>query len=63
MEENQRETDAQLTELKNIRILLEEARVHARNVGNHEGEAIAHILRVALRKTNRQIHDLRAAQR
>ncbi len=62
MEENQRQTAVRLTELKDVRILLEEARVHARNVGNPEGEAIAHILRDALRKTNRQIHDLQSFQ-
>jgi hypothetical protein len=61
VEENRQEIQAWLTELENIRILLEEARVHARNMGSPEGDRIEGQIRTTLRETNRQIHDLRAS--
>jgi hypothetical protein len=61
VEENRQELQAWLTELENIRILLEEARVHARNMGSPEGDRIEGHIRTTLRETNRQIHDLRAS--
>lgn len=63
MPADQREIQAQIAELKNIRILLEEAWMHARNIENPEGESLAHLLRGALRKTNCHIHDLRRIDR
>ncbi len=61
MEENRQEIQAWLTDLENIRILLEEARVHARNMGSPEGDRIEGQIRTTLREANRQIHDLRAS--
>jgi hypothetical protein len=61
MEEDRQEIQAWLSHLENIRILLEEARVHARNMGSPEGNRIEVQIRTTLRETNRQIHDLRAS--
>jgi hypothetical protein len=62
MEENQQEIQAWLLQLENIRILLEEARVHAREMGSPEGDRIEVQIRTTLREVNRQIFDLRASQ-
>ena len=62
MEQNpQEEIQAWPTELENIRLLLEEARVHARNMDSPEGYRIEGQIRTTLSETNRQIHDLRAS--
>ena len=61
MEENRQEIQARLSHLENIRLLLEEARVHARNMDSPEGYSIDGLIRTTLRETNRQIHDLRAS--
>ena len=61
MEEDRQEIQAWLTELENIKILLEEARVHARNMGSPEGDRVEGQIRTTLRDVNRQIHDLRAS--
>ena len=60
MEEDRQEIQAWLTELENIKILLEEARVHAKNMGSPEGDRVEGQIRTTLREVNRQIHDLRA---
>jgi hypothetical protein len=61
MEDERQEIQARLSHLENIRILLEEARVHARSMGSPEGDRIEGQIRTTLRDTNRQIHDLRAS--
>jgi hypothetical protein len=61
MEDERQEIQARLSHLENIRILLEEARVHARNISSPEGDSIEGQIRTTLRDTNRQIHDLRAS--
>jgi hypothetical protein len=53
-------TEARLSELENVRALVEEARIHARNVGGLEGVRIDAQLRTTLREVDRQMHDLRA---
>ena len=40
MEEDRQEIQARLSHLENIRLLLEEARVHYRNMGGSEGDRI-----------------------
>jgi hypothetical protein len=62
VEENQEEIQARLSQLENIRILLEEARVHARQMGSPEGDRIEGQIRATLREVSRQIFDLRASQ-
>ena len=62
MEENPQEIQAWLSQLENIRILLEEARVHARQMGSPEGDRIEGQIGATLREVNRQIFDLRACQ-
>jgi len=61
-EDQQEEIQAWLSQLENIRILLEEARVHAREMGSPEGDRIEGQIRATLREVNRQIFDLRASQ-
>jgi hypothetical protein len=58
---NRQEIQVRFTELENIRILLEEARVHARSMASREGVRIEGRIRTTLRDTNGQIHDLRAS--
>jgi hypothetical protein len=54
-------TEAQLSALKKVRALVEEARVHARNVGGLEGVRIDAQLRTTLRELDRQMYALRAS--
>ena len=61
IEENRQEVQARLSHLENVRILLEEARVHGRNMGSPGGDRIEVQIRTTLRETNRQIHDLWAS--
>ena len=61
IEENSQEIQAQLSDLQNIRLLLEEARLHARNIGSAEGGRIEAQIATTLRDTNQQIHDLKAS--
>ena len=51
-------TEARLSTLEKVRALVEEARVHARNVGGLEGVRIDAQLRTTLREVDRQTHDL-----
>ncbi len=51
-------TEARLLALEKVRALVEEARVHARNVGGLEGVRIDTQLRTTLREVDRQTHDL-----
>ncbi len=54
-------TEARLSALKKVRALVEEARVHARNVGGLEGVRIDAQLRTTLRELDRQMYVLRAS--
>ncbi len=54
-------TEGRRSALKKVRALVEEARVHARNVGVLEGIRIDAQLRTTLRKADRQTHDLLAS--
>ena len=60
-EDWRQETEARLSALKKVRALVEEARVHARNVGGLEGVRIDAQLRTTLREVDRQRYDLRAS--
>lgn len=60
MAENQREIQARLAELENMRVLLKEARAHARAIGGTDGERIEVEIRTTLREVNRLMFDLRA---
>jgi hypothetical protein len=61
MEEDRQEIQARLSHLENFRVLLGEARVHARNKGSPEGDRIEGQIRTMLRGTNRHIYNLRAS--
>jgi len=54
-------TEARLSALEKIRALVEEARVHARNVGGLEGVRVDAQLRTTLREVDRQMYDLFAS--
>jgi hypothetical protein len=61
IEENRHRIQARLSHLENIRILLEEARVHGRNMGSPGAARIEVQIRTTLREASRQIHDLRVS--
>ena len=63
MSEDQQERLAKISSLENIRILLEEARVHARSMESIEGEHVQARIRVTLRAVNREILRLRQERR
>jgi hypothetical protein len=63
MVQNQREIQARLAELENMRVLLEEARAHARAIGDTEGERIEAEIETTLREVNRLMFDLGASLR
>ena len=52
--------ESQLSELQNMRVLLEEARLLARNLAYHRRAKIEARLELALYEIDRQIEDLRA---
>jgi hypothetical protein len=52
--------ESQLVELRNIRVLLEEARVLARNLAYHRRARLETTVGLALEEVDRQIEDLRA---
>ena len=60
MAENQREIRARLEELEGMRILLEEARGHARAIGGTDGERIEAEIKTALVEVSKLAADLRA---
>jgi hypothetical protein len=62
VEEDQQEIQARLSKLENIRILLEEAWFHAREIGDPEGQRLEVPIRATLREVSKQIFDLRASQ-
>jgi hypothetical protein len=55
-------TESQLTELRNMRVLLEEARALARNLAYHRRVSIEAKLGDALDEVDRQIEDLRSSR-
>ena len=63
MVHNQREIQARLAKLENMRVLLEEARAHARAIGDTEGERIEAEIETTLREVNRLMFDLGASLR
>lgn len=59
MMEAGRMTESQLTELRNMRVLLEEARSLARNLAYHRRAALERTIGQTLDEIDRQIEDLR----
>ncbi len=51
--------ESQLAELQNIRVLLEEASTHTRNLAEHRRHRLEILLRGTLREIDAQIEDLR----
>jgi hypothetical protein len=62
VEENLQEIQARLSRLENIRILLEEAWLHAREIGGPEGQRLEVPIRATLKEVSKQVFDLRASQ-
>ena len=58
-----RMAESQLSELRNMRVLLEEARVLARNLAYHRRARLAEVLGRALEEVDRQIEELRREER
>jgi len=54
--------ESQLAELRNMRVLLEEARVLARNLAYHRRARLEAVLGQALDEVDRQIEELRSAR-
>jgi hypothetical protein len=54
--------ESQLSELRNMRVLLEEARVLARDLAYHRRARVEAVLGRALDEVDRQIEDLRRDQ-
>ena len=54
--------ESQLSELQNMRVLLEEARLFARNLAYHRRTKLEARLELVLYEIDRQIEDLRANQ-
>ena len=52
--------ESQLAELRNMRVLLEEARVRARNLAYHRRARLEEALGRALEEVDRQIEELRS---
>jgi hypothetical protein len=55
--------ESQVSELRNMRVLLEEARLLARNLAYHRRARLEDVLDRALDEVDRQIEDLRREQR
>ncbi len=55
--------ESQLSELRNMRMLLEEARVLARNLAYHRRARLEDVLSRALDEVDRQIEELRSEER
>ena len=54
--------ESQLSELQNVRVLLEEARVLSRNLAYHRRARLESTIGEALKEVDRQIVELRAAK-
>lgn len=63
MRDDGRMAEGQLSELRNMRVLLEEARLLARGLAYHRRAAMEAALGRALEEVDRQIEDLRGAGR
>jgi hypothetical protein len=57
---NRREIRARLRELEDMKVLLEEARGHARSIGGTDSERIEAEIKTTLREVNKLAADLRA---
>jgi len=57
--EVERMSESQLSELQNMRVLLEEARRLARNLAYHRRASLERVIGQALGEIDRQIEDLR----
>jgi hypothetical protein len=55
--------ESQLSELRNMRVLLEEARVLARNLAYHRRARLEYVIGCALEEVDRQIEELRREER
>jgi hypothetical protein len=55
--------ESQLSELRNMRVLLEEARVLAHNLAYHRRARLEAVLGQALAEVDRQIQELRSERR
>jgi hypothetical protein len=55
--------ESQLSELRNMRVLLEEARVLARNLAYHRRARLEDVVGQALEEVDRQIEELRREER
>ncbi len=55
--------ESQLSELRNMRVLLEEARMLARNLAYHRWASLEDVLGRALDEVDRQIEELRSSSR
>ena len=55
--------ESQLSELRNLRVLLEEARMLARNLAYHRRASLEDVLGRALDEVVRQIEELRSSSR
>jgi hypothetical protein len=51
--------ESQLSELRNMRVLLEEARILARNLANHRRARLEYVLGTSLDEVDQQIEELR----
>ena len=59
MRDDRHMAESQLTELRNMRVLLEEARVLARDLAYHRRARLEDVLGQALEEVDRQIEELR----
>ena len=55
--------ESPLSELRNMRVLLEESRMVARGLANHRRAALEAVLERALDEVDRQLEDLRGGGR
>ncbi len=55
--------ESQLSELRNMRVLLEEARVLARNLAYHRRARVEEVIGQVLDEIDRQIEELRSSGR
>jgi hypothetical protein len=55
--------ESQLSELRNMRVLLEEVRVLARNLAYHRRARLEDVLGKSLEEVDRQIDELRCEER
>ena len=61
MESKRGDNESRLAELRNVLVLLEEARSHAENLGSPQNRLLEAPLRGALRETEREMRELRSS--